>query len=43
MSIKIHTIPEAHQVLMDQLPEWFKPILEYIAIMQAYAGVFSGI
>lgn len=43
MSIKIHTIPEAHQILMDQLPEWFKPILEYIAIMQAYAGVFSGI
>ena len=43
MSINIHTIPEAHQILMDQLPEWFKPILEYIAIMQAYAGVFSGI
>ena len=43
MSIKIHTIPEVHQILMDQLPEWFKSILEYIAIMQAYAGVFSGI
>lgn len=22
-----------HKILMDQLPEWFKPVLEYIAIM----------
>ena len=25
-----------HEILMDQLPEWFKPVLEYIAIM--YGG-----
>lgn len=43
MSIKVDTIPEAHQILMEQLPEWFKPVLEYIAIMQAYAGEFSDI
>ena len=22
-----------HKILMDQLPAWFKPVLEYIAIM----------
>lgn len=25
-----------HKILMDQLPDWFKPVLEYIAIM--YGG-----
>lgn len=24
---------QVHKILMDQLPEWFKPVLEYIAIM----------
>jgi hypothetical protein len=43
MSIKINTIPEAHEILMGQLPEWFKPVVEYIAIMQAYAAQLSGI
>ena len=38
MSLEIHTIPEAHEILMAQLPDWFKPVLEYIAIMQAYSG-----
>lgn len=38
MSLNVHTIPEAHEILMEQLPDWFKPVLEYIAIMQAYAG-----
>lgn len=23
-----------HEILMDQLPKWFKPVLEYIAIMR---------
>ncbi|MBQ8130783.1 MAG: DUF2313 domain-containing protein [Clostridia bacterium] len=27
---------QVHKILMDQLPEWFKPVLEYIAIM--YGG-----
>lgn len=26
-----------HEVLMDQLPNWFKPVLEYIAIMHGSA------
>ena len=26
-----------HKILMDQLPEWFKPVLEYIAIMHGGA------
>lgn len=26
---------EVHEVLMDQLPRWFKPVLEYIEIMRA--------
>lgn len=43
MSIKIDTIPEAHQILMDQLPDWFKPVLEYIAIMEAYAAALTDI
>lgn len=43
MSIKVNTIPEVHEILMDQLPEWFKPVAEYIAIMQAYAAQLSGI
>lgn len=43
MSIKVNTIPEAHEILMGQLPDWFKPVIEYIAIMQAYAGQLSGI
>lgn len=38
MSLEIHTIPEAHEILMAQLPDWFKPVSEYIAIMQAYSG-----
>lgn len=28
-------------VLMAQLPEWFKPVLEFIEIMKAYAGPLS--
>lgn len=27
---------QVHKILMEQLPEWFKPVLEYIAIM--YGG-----
>lgn len=26
---------EVHEILMDQLPQWFKPVLEYIEIMRA--------
>ena len=43
MSSNVHTIPEAHEILMEQLPDWFKPVLEYIAIMQAYAVELSGV
>lgn len=30
-------VPEVHEILMRQLPHWFKPVLEYIAIMQGWA------
>ena len=30
-----------HEILMDQLPEWFKPVLEYIAIMHGGAAELS--
>lgn len=30
-----------HEILMEQLPEWFKPVLEYIAIMYGGAAEFS--
>ena len=26
----------AHEVLMEQLPTWFKPVLEYVELMKAY-------
>lgn len=26
----------AHEILMRHLPNWFKPVLEYIALMEAY-------
>lgn len=29
---------EVHEILMDQLPRWFKPVLEYIEIMRAGGG-----
>ena len=34
----VHTIDGVHEILMEQLPSWFKPVLEYIAIMEAYAS-----
>ena len=30
-----------HEILMRQLPHWFKPVLEYIAIMRAYSVVLA--
>ena len=30
-----------HEILMRQLPRWFKPVLEYIAIMPAYSAEFD--
>ena len=30
-----------HEILMSQLPRWFKPVLEYIAIMEAYGVELS--
>lgn len=30
-----------HEILMEQLPEWFKPVLEYIAIMRGGAAELS--
>lgn len=38
----VHTVDGVHEILMRQLPEWFKPVLEYIAIMQGYAVELSG-
>lgn len=38
----VRTVDGVHKVLMRQLPEWFKPVLEYIAIMQGYAVELSG-
>ncbi len=34
----IRMIPEdeGEQILMDQLPTWFKPVIEYIALMKTY-------
>lgn len=29
---------DAKDVLMEQLPTWFKPVLEYVALMQAFGG-----
>lgn len=31
------------KVLMQQLPTWFKPVLEYIAIMRAYGFTLEGV
>lgn len=31
------------KVLMQQLPIWFKPVLEYIAIMRAYGFTLDGV
>lgn len=36
------TVDSVHEILMRQLPMWFKPVLEYIAIMRAYAAPLSG-
>lgn len=33
----------AHDVLMAQLPDWFKPVLEYIALMEAYGVSLDGL
>ena len=30
-----------HEILMRQLPRWFKPVAEYIAIMRAYSAEFD--
>ena len=38
----VHTVDGVHEILMRQLPDWFKPVLEYIAIMQGYAVELSG-
>lgn len=37
----VRTVDGVHEVLMKQLPGWFKPVLEYIAIMQGYAAELS--
>ena len=39
--INVTTVDGAHEILMRQLPKWFKPVLEYIAIMQGYAVQLS--
>lgn len=31
----------AHEILMSKLPEWFKPVIEYIAIMEAYGYILD--
>ena len=33
----------AQSVLMQQLPTWFKPVLEYIELMKAYGGSLDGL
>lgn len=38
-----HTPDQAHEILMSKLPQWFKPVLEYIAIMRAYGFSLSDI
>lgn len=40
--MKFDTLP-AHEILMNQLPTWFKPVLEYIELMQAYGFTLDGI
>ena len=37
----IHSPADIHETLMAQLPGWFKPVLEYIAIMRAWSFVLS--
>ena len=39
--VNVTTVDGAHEILMRQLPKWFKPVLEYIAIMQGYAVQLS--
>ena len=41
--IRVETRDEIHEELMAQLPGWFKPRLEYIAIMRGWSAVLSGI
>ena len=41
--IRVETRDEIHEELMAQLPRWFKPRLEYIAIMRGWAAELSGI
>ena len=37
-----HKTPEKiHEILMEQLPHWYKPVLEYIAIMRGYSVTVS--
>lgn len=38
-----HTPEQVHEILMSKLPQWFKPVLEYIAIMRAYGYSLSDI
>ena len=38
-----HTPDQVHEILMSKLPQWFKPVLEYIAIMRAYGFSLSDI
>lgn len=38
-----HTPEKVHEILMSQLPQWFKPVLEYIAIMKAYGFTLADI
>lgn len=38
-----HTPEQVHEILMSKLPQWFKPVLEYIAIMRAYGFSLSDI
>lgn len=40
--INVTTVDGAHEILMRQLPKWFKPVLEYIEIMEAYAVEMAG-
>lgn len=33
----------AHDALMNQLPTWFRPVLEYTALMEAYGVALDGL
>ena len=38
---EIVEVAGVHEKLMRQLPHWFKPVIEYIAIMRAYAFMLA--